>query len=81
MNAYEKRKSLRDQKRAKYSSERRVANLLLKYQAEKFYEDAFVALQGRKPKVIPRMSPTNLHKAANLMYARLHEQQLGGNDE
>ena len=80
MNAYERRKYEREHKARQNYKKRVLEKQLNKAQAEKFYEEAFVALQGRLPKVIPKISTEALIYSANLMYARLHEQELGGDD-
>lgn len=76
MNAYERRKYAHEATKRKNNAKRTLERQLKKAEAEKFYEDAFVSLQGKRPSVIPRMSAENLIKAAHLMYARLHEQEL-----
>ena len=80
MNAYERRKYEREYKARQNYKKRVLEKQLNKAQAEKFYEEAFVAIQGRLPKVIPKISTEALIHSANLMYARLHEQTLGGDD-
>lgn len=80
MNAYERRKYEREYKARQNYKKRVLEKQLNKAQAEKFYEEAFVALQGQLPKVIPKISTEALIHSANLMYARLHEQMLGGDD-
>lgn len=81
MNAYERREAKRKETRKQYALKRSVMMQLKKQDAEKYYEEAFIALNGRRPMVIPRMIADRLIEAANIMYARLHEIQLGGSNE
>lgn len=73
MNAYERRKLIAKNKQKQYALKRALMMQLKKQDAEKYYEEAFAALQGRRPMVIPKMTAENLIIAANLMYAKLHE--------
>ena len=85
MNAYEKRRDLRKQKNQLRQNERRAERRVIKdldhHRASILYEEAFVALQGRKPLVIPKVTTKQLNAAAHMMFARLHELELGGQED
>lgn len=77
MNAYEKRKEARKLTRQAHYKKCALAKRLSTADAEKYYEEAFVALNNQKPLVIPNVSTDALMQAGRMMYARLHEIELG----
>ena len=81
MNAFEKRRAGRQAKsRIRYIEGKDLKALNLN-NAEKYYIRSFYALNGQNPLVIPSRDPDALVRMADVLWARLHELEMGGNDE
>lgn len=80
MNAYEIRAANRKAKRQARTLE--VKNLKLHELGllQRYYISAYTALNGQPPKIVSTDTGV-LFSTANTMFARIHEIQLGGNDE
>lgn len=81
MNAYEKREQLRRSKLDARNKDRREINMLRKDCADRAYVEAFRMLQGRDPLVIPKESAARLQMSARMMYAKLHQLDMGEQDD
>lgn len=77
MNAYEKRKKAKADYMREYHKKRRLLESLRTHDAKRYYEEAFTSLNGKAPMVIPSVSDDALVVAAKMMYARLHEIEMG----
>ena len=81
MNAYEKRKDIREKASKLANQKRREINMLRKDCAERAYVEAFRMLQGRDPLVIPKESAARLQMSARMMYAKLHQLDMQGDED
>ena len=81
MNAYEKRLDKRTKAAKLINKERREIRMLRQDCAERAYVEAFRMLQGRDPLVIPKESAARLQMSARMMYAKLHQLDMGEQDD
>lgn len=76
MNAYEKRQLEKKAKKREYNKKHSFLVRLERLNAERYYEEAFIELQGKKPMVIPKVPVNELKRAADVMWAKIHEMEL-----